>query len=97
MLYHICILLFLKFKVREGTRKLIEAQNWVEGVRDCVDKVESWSCRSNHDMDKVHMDHVRKLLSIDPVPCNEPEFFKLKVKYISMQLLSDTSVHSVPF
>ncbi|KAK1374392.1 Lysine-specific demethylase rbr-2 [Heracleum sosnowskyi] len=64
--------------VREATRNLVEAQNWVEGVRDCVDKVVSWSGHSNHDMDKVHIIHVRKLLSIDPVPFNEPEFFKLK-------------------
>lgn len=89
VLYHLRILFFMELKVREATRNLIEAQNWVEGVKDCVDKVESWSCHSNHDMDKMHMKHVRKLLNIDHVPCNEPEFFKLKVKYIFMRLLSN--------
>ncbi|KAL1828382.1 hypothetical protein ACET3Z_006794 [Daucus carota] len=64
--------------VREATKNLIEAQNWVEGVKDCVDKVELRLCHGNNDMDRVHMKHVRGLLNIDSVPCNEPEFLKLK-------------------
>ena len=75
----ICILFFLELKVREATKNLIEAQNWVEGVKDCVDKVELRLCHGNNDMDRVHMKHVRGLLNIDSVPCNEPEFLKLKV------------------
>lgn len=83
--------------MRKATRKLIETQNWVEGVRDCVDKVELRSFHNNHDMDKVHIKHVRKLLSIDFVPCNEPDFLKLKVEYIFFCGCCLMSVYSFPF
>lgn len=63
-------------------KNLIEAQNWAEGVRDCVSKVELWSCNSNHGIEKVQMKYVNKLLSYNPAPCNEPGHLKLKVKFL---------------
>lgn len=41
--------------------------------------VESWSKNGESDMDKVHFEHINKLLKHDPVPCNEPGSCKLKV------------------
>ncbi|KAM7531266.1 hypothetical protein LguiB_034676 [Lonicera macranthoides] len=65
--------------VRDMVKNLIEAQNWAEGVRDCVAKVELWSCNPNHEIEKVQMKYVNKLLSYNPAPCNEPGHLKLKV------------------
>lgn len=64
------------------TRNLIEAQNWAEDVRDCVSKLELWSCDRKHGIERVRMKRVHNLLSFDPAPCNEPGSLKLKVKHI---------------
>lgn len=60
-------------------RKLIEAQNWAESVRECHCKVKSWSSGGNSDSNRVKMDHINKLLSFSNVPCNEPSYHQLKV------------------
>lgn len=64
--------------VRDMTKKLVEGKNWAEAVRDCLSKVESWSHHQNPDAERVHMEHVNKLMALDPVPCNEPCYSKLK-------------------
>lgn len=64
------------------TRKLIEAQNWAEGIRDCVSKLESWSDNRKHGMERVQMKCALNLLSFDPAPCNEPGCVKLKVEHL---------------
>lgn len=64
--------------VRNLTKKLIEAQSWAEGIRDCLAKIEKCSSRCDHDIEKVHSECVNKLLCFDPAPCNEPRHHKLK-------------------
>ena len=58
-------------------KKLTEARKWAQGIRDCLSKIENWSPGS--DFEKVPLKRVKKLLSFDPVPCNEPGYLKLKV------------------
>lgn len=70
------------------TKKLVEGKNWAEAVRDCLSKVESWSHHQNPDTERVHMAHVDKLMALDPVPCNEPCYSKLKVNLFSDVLSS---------
>lgn len=65
--------------MRNLTKKLIEAQSWAEGIRDCLAKIEKCSSRCDHDIEKVHSECVNKLLCFDPAPCNEPRHHKLKV------------------
>ncbi|KAJ4712113.1 Transcription factor jumonji (JmjC) domain protein [Melia azedarach] len=65
-------------QVRDMMKKLIEAQRWAEGIRDCLYKVENWSYHPGCDMEKVRLEYVNELLGFDPVPCNEPEHIKLK-------------------
>ncbi|XP_028088427.1 lysine-specific demethylase 5A isoform X1 [Camellia sinensis] len=64
--------------VRDVTKNLVDAQNWAKGVRECLSKVEKWSCHCSCDTEKVQWEHVDNLLGFDPVPCNEPALLKLK-------------------
>ncbi|KAF5729995.1 lysine-specific demethylase 5B isoform X2 [Tripterygium wilfordii] len=64
--------------MREVVKNLIEAQNWAEGIRDCLSKIEKWSCHHDSDLERVKFEYVNKLLQFDPVPCNEPGRLKLK-------------------
>ncbi|XP_071692833.1 lysine-specific demethylase JMJ17 [Rutidosis leptorrhynchoides] len=64
--------------VRELGKNLAEAQNWAEGVRDCLSKIESWASHNNCEMERVKMEDVITLLNVSPVPCNEPGHLKLK-------------------
>ncbi|XP_059443641.1 lysine-specific demethylase JMJ17 isoform X2 [Corylus avellana] len=64
--------------VRDMVKNLIEAQKWAEGIRDCLAKVENWSRHCGGDLEKIHFEYVNELLSINPVPCNEPRHLKLK-------------------
>ncbi|GLU05801.1 hypothetical protein SLE2022_228800 [Rubroshorea leprosula] len=61
--------------VRDAVNNLIEAQKWAKGITDCLSKVEN---QTNNPGEKVHLDYVDKLLSVDPLPCNESEHLKLK-------------------
>ncbi|KAK3012539.1 hypothetical protein RJ639_009330 [Escallonia herrerae] len=65
--------------VRVMVKNLIEAQNWAEGVKDCLSKLALWSCHRNHEIEKVRMEHVSSLLGFNPLPCNEPGNLKLKL------------------
>ncbi|XAR70302.1 hypothetical protein NMG60_11027112 [Bertholletia excelsa] len=65
-------------QVRNMRKNLIEAQNWAEGLRDCLLKVETWSHDDDLDIEKVQLDHLNNLLSFNPRPCNEPALLKLK-------------------
>lgn len=60
-------------------KNVIKAQKWAESIRDCLSKVENWSCDRGDGSEKVCMEYITKLLLIDPVPCNEPGHLKLKV------------------
>ncbi|XWS48929.1 hypothetical protein CRYUN_Cryun13aG0119400 [Craigia yunnanensis] len=62
--------------VRDVVKKLTEARKWARGIRECLSKIENWSPES--DFEKVPLKRVKKLLSFDPVPCNEPGYLKLK-------------------
>ncbi|KAJ9550078.1 hypothetical protein OSB04_022621 [Centaurea solstitialis] len=64
--------------VRELAKNLAEAQNWAEGVRDCLSKIELWRRRHNSEVERVKMEDVNTLLNASPVPCNEPGHLKLK-------------------
>lgn len=64
--------------VRELAKNLAEAQNWAEGVRDCLSKIELWASHHNCEMERVKLEDVRTLLNVSPVPCNEPGHLKLK-------------------
>ncbi|KAK2975102.1 hypothetical protein RJ640_018904, partial [Escallonia rubra] len=73
--------------VRDMVKNLIEAQNWAEGVNDCLSKLALWSCHRNHEIEKVGMEHVNSLLGFNPLPCNEPGNLKLKVYEEEARLL----------
>uniref|UniRef100_A0A5B7BX15 Putative lysine-specific demethylase 5B isoform X4 n=1 Tax=Davidia involucrata TaxID=16924 RepID=A0A5B7BX15_DAVIN len=64
--------------VRDMAKNLIEAQNWAESIRDCLSKVEKWSCYRSNDIEKVQLEHVSNLIGFNTVPCNEPGHLKLK-------------------
>ncbi|CAN4077732.1 unnamed protein product [Withania somnifera] len=64
--------------VRDLVKKLIDAQNWAQNVRDCLSKVESWMSNRNSDVVKVQMEFLDNMLSLNPVPCNEPAHLRLK-------------------
>lgn len=62
-------------------KRLIDAQSWAQNVRDSLSKVKSWMSDHNSVV-KVQMEVVDNLLSLNPVPCNEPALVRLKVKCI---------------
>ena len=65
--------------MRAMVKNLIAAQNWAEGIKDCLCKIESWSCNQSHDLEKVDVERVNNLLNLNPPPCIEPGHLKLKV------------------
>ncbi|PIN05226.1 hypothetical protein CDL12_22235 [Handroanthus impetiginosus] len=64
--------------VREMENNLIQAQNWVEAVKDCLSKVKLWSRDRSCDTDRVDLDHINDLLSLSTPPCYEPSHNQLK-------------------
>lgn len=68
-------------------KKLIEAQSWAQNAEDCLSKVKSWMSDRSSDVMKVQMEVVNSLLSLNPVPCNEPAHLRLKVKCILFLIL----------
>ncbi|XVE57876.1 hypothetical protein DITRI_Ditri04bG0125600 [Diplodiscus trichospermus] len=62
--------------VRDAVKNLIEARKWAQGIRDCLSKIENWS--PGGVFEKVPLKRVKKLLCVNPVPCNEPGHLKLK-------------------
>lgn len=62
-------------------KKLKEAQNWADELRECLSKIENWSRRICNDEEKVCLERVNNLLNFNHVPCNEPGLHKLKVSY----------------
>ncbi|XVF51494.1 hypothetical protein PTKIN_Ptkin04bG0189600 [Pterospermum kingtungense] len=62
--------------VRNVVKNLTEARKWAQGIRDSLSKIENWSPACG--FEKVPLKRVKKLLSFDPVPCNDPECLKLK-------------------
>lgn len=63
-------------------KSLTAARKWAQGIRDSLSKIENWS--AGGDFEKVTHKRVKKLLSVDPVPCNEPGYHKLKVQQCSI-------------
>lgn len=70
---------------------MAEAQNWAEGVRDCLLKIELWASHHNCEMERVKMEDVTSWLNVSPVPCNEPGHLKLKVSNILIFLIYTVS------
>lgn len=68
-------------------KRLIDAQSWAQNVRDSLSKVKAWVSDHNSDVVKVQMEVVDNLLSLNPVPCNEPAHLRLKVKCILFLIL----------
>nr|QEG03033.1 lysine-specific demethylase 5A isoform X1 [Cymbidium ensifolium] len=64
--------------VRHVYSKLIDAQKWVLRVKDCLFRVEGWSLSRNNNVEKISLDLIEEVLSIDPIPCYEPGLLKLK-------------------
>ncbi|XP_022720178.1 lysine-specific demethylase 5B isoform X3 [Durio zibethinus] len=62
--------------VRNVVKNLTEAWKWAQGIRDCLFKIENWL--PGGDSEKVSLKRVKKLLSFDPLPCNDPGYLKLK-------------------
>ncbi|KAL3499347.1 hypothetical protein ACH5RR_038440 [Cinchona calisaya] len=81
--------------VRDTVKNLIEAQNWAQAVRDCLSKLESWSHDAHQKTGRVQMDHVNKLLSLDPVLCNEPCHLKLKEYQQEAKKMSEEIDHAL--
>lgn len=67
--------------MRDIVKSLIEAQTWAEGSRDCVRKINFWLSHPDSDAEKVHLEYVDELLSLNPAPCDEPGHQKLKVPF----------------
>ncbi|XP_031503596.1 lysine-specific demethylase JMJ17 isoform X3 [Nymphaea colorata] len=64
--------------VRDMVKSLLHARSWSQSLRTCLGKVEN--CVPLHDCsaEKVPLKHVEDLLDLDPLPCNEPSYHKLK-------------------
>lgn len=60
-------------------KSLTEAQQWAEGIKDCVTKIELRLKHQDSSLKKIHIEYVNELLRFNPVPCNEPHYHKLKV------------------
>ncbi|KAI3710834.1 hypothetical protein L2E82_40628 [Cichorium intybus] len=86
--------------VRELAKNLAEAQNWAEGVRGCLSKIESWACHDHSEVERVKMEDVSSLLDASPVPCNEPGHLKLKgyeeeARVLIQEIRAALSTHSI--
>ncbi|XP_020571581.1 lysine-specific demethylase 5B [Phalaenopsis equestris] len=64
--------------VRHVFSKLIDAQKWALSVKDCLFRLESCFSLRSDKVDKVSLNQIEEILSIDPIPCCEPGFLKLK-------------------
>jgi histone demethylase JARID1 len=58
---------------------LNKAKIWAEAVSDCLSKVEG---EVNDDSMKVHLEFIDELLRVNPVPCFNSGYLKLKVSHI---------------
>ncbi|CAN0841302.1 Lysine-specific demethylase JMJ17 [Linum grandiflorum] len=64
--------------VRDVLKRLIAAKTWSEGINDCLCKIQNWTSNKENDLERVHMEHVNELLTLDPVPCEAPGRHKLQ-------------------
>ncbi|KAK4802792.1 hypothetical protein SAY86_000995 [Trapa natans] len=64
--------------VRDMQKRLSEAQNWAKDVKHCLDRVVNWSYDLKNDSEKVDLELVERLSSLETIPCNLPEHLKLK-------------------
>ncbi|EOA34589.1 hypothetical protein CARUB_v10022146mg [Capsella rubella] len=62
-------------RVRDVTKSLIKAKIWAEAVSDCLSKVEG---EANNDSMKVHLEFIDELVRVNPVPCFQSGYRKLK-------------------
>ena len=65
--------------MRDVLKRLIAAKTWSEGISDCLRKIQNWTSDKENDLQRVHMEHVDELLTLDPVPCEVPGRHKLQV------------------
>lgn len=56
-----------------------KAKIWAEAVSDCLSKVEG---EANNDSMKVHLEFIDMLVRVNPVPCFQSGYLKLKVSQI---------------
>ncbi|CAH9137395.1 unnamed protein product [Cuscuta epithymum] len=73
--------------VREMVKKLVESQNWTKNIRDCLSRLEAWSCKGDRDSEKVQMELVDNLLSLSPAHCVDPAYLKLKAYHKKAKFL----------
>ncbi|MCL7046048.1 hypothetical protein MKW94_025577, partial [Papaver nudicaule] len=73
--------------VRGLANSLVEAKKWALEVKSCLCKVKSWLQHRVNNTQKVTLGYVENLLSINPVPCNEPGHLQLKVYIEKARLL----------
>lgn len=66
-------------QVRDVTKSLIKAKIWAEAVSDCLSNVEG---NANNDSQKVHLDSIDELVRVNPVPCFQSGYLKLKVSHL---------------
>ncbi|KAH9301679.1 hypothetical protein KI387_013262, partial [Taxus chinensis] len=64
--------------VRSMEEELRVAQKWSQDLRDCLSTIESWMNDKHTRSIKVTLNFARDLIGVDPVPCIEPGFSKLK-------------------
>ncbi|CAL9237595.1 unnamed protein product [Arabidopsis halleri] len=62
-------------RVRDVTKSLNKAKIWAEAVSDCLSKVEG---EANNDSMKVHLEFIDELVRVNPVPCFQSGYLKLK-------------------
>ncbi|CAE5962301.1 unnamed protein product [Arabidopsis arenosa] len=62
-------------RVRDVTKSLNKAKIWAEAVSDCLSKVEG---EANDDSMKVHLEFIDELVRVNPVPCFQSGYLKLK-------------------
>ncbi|CAN1778041.1 Lysine-specific demethylase JMJ17 [Linum perenne] len=64
--------------VRDVVKRLTAAKKWSEGINDCLYKIQNWTSYKHNDLERVLMENVNELLTLDPVPCDEPGHHKLQ-------------------
>lgn len=69
-----------------------KAKIWAEAVSDCLSKVEG---EANNDSMKVHLEFIDELVRVNPVPCFQSGYLKLKVSHTCHIAMSQFSLRSL--
>ncbi|XP_057817430.2 lysine-specific demethylase JMJ17 isoform X1 [Cryptomeria japonica] len=73
--------------VRSMEVDLRMAQKWSQDLRDCLSTIKSWMDKKDKTSSKVPLSFAQVLIGINPVPCIEPGFLKLKAMVEDASLL----------